>query len=84
MVLVYVSNLRLLGCFILVYFGGGSSCSCCSDRGKTKSTPSPRLWTLDWSLTMMVQKKLRGKNVGSQRVNMGGVGLMSVGEVGWG
>ena len=30
---------------------------------------------------MMVQKKLRGKNVGSQRVNMGVVGLMSVGEV---
>ena len=29
----------------------------------------------------MVQKKLRGKNVGSKRVNMGGVGLMSVGEV---
>ena len=53
MVLVYVSNLRLLGCFILVYFGGGSSScsSSCSDRGKTKSTPSPRLWTLDWSLT---------------------------------
>ena len=54
-VLVYVSNLRLLGCFILVYFGGGSSCcsSSCSDRGKTKSTPSPRLWTLDWSLTIL-------------------------------
>ena len=56
-VLVYVSNLRLLGCFILVYFGGGScSCSCCCscDRGKTKSTPSPRLWTLDWSLTIPI------------------------------
>ena len=50
-VLVYVSNLRLLGCFILVYFGEGCSSSC--ERGKTKSTPSPRLWTLDWSLTIM-------------------------------
>ena len=28
-------------------FWWGYSC----DRGKTKSTPSPRLWTLDWSLT---------------------------------
>ena len=55
-ILVYVSNLRLLGCFILVYFGEGScSCSCsCSDRGKTKSTPSP--WTWDWSLAK-IQKK---------------------------
>ena len=25
------------------------SCSCCCDRGKTKSTPSPRTW--NWSLT---------------------------------
>ena len=51
-VLVYVSNLRLLGYFILVYFGEGSS-SC--DRGKTKSTPSP--WTWNWSLTKI--KNLR-------------------------
>ena len=52
-----MSNFRLLGCFFLVYFGGGCSCccSCCScDRGKTKSTPSPRLWTLDWSLTIVI------------------------------
>ena len=38
----------------MIDFGGGcsSSCSCC-DRGKTKSTPSPKteVWTLDWSLT---------------------------------
>ena len=38
---VFVSNSRALGRFLLVYFGGGSS-SCCCDRGKTKSTPSPR------------------------------------------
>ena len=51
-VLVYVSNLIPLGCFLLVYFGGGSCSSCC-DSGKTKSTPSPKAeaWTLDWSLT---------------------------------
>ena len=38
----------------VVDFGGGSSpccCSCC-DRGKTKSTPSPKtdVWTLDLGL----------------------------------
>ena len=34
-------------------FGGGSSCCCC-DRGKTKSTPSPKteVLTWDWSLTI--------------------------------
>ena len=32
-------------------FGGGSSCCCC-DRGKTKSTPSPKteFWPLDLGL----------------------------------
>ena len=45
-VLVYMSNLRLLGCILLLYFGEGCSCCCCY-RGKTKSTPSLdfRLWT---------------------------------------
>ena len=54
---VYVSNYRLLVQPILIDFGGGSSCSsCCScsccDRGKTKSTPSPKteVWTLDLGL----------------------------------
>ena len=43
----------------MVDFGEGSCCSCpcccCScDRGKTKSTVSPKteVWTLDWSLTI--------------------------------
>ena len=36
--------------FPLVSFYQGC-CSCSCDREKTKSTPSPRLWTLDWSLT---------------------------------
>ena len=51
---VFVPNLRLLGYFLLVFFGGGcSSCSCCCscDRGKSKSTPSP--WTWNWSFTTM-------------------------------
>ena len=48
---VFVSSARALGCFPLVYIGGGSCSSC--DRGKTKSTPSPQAeaWTLDWSFT---------------------------------
>ena len=36
------------------FWCGCSCCSCsCCDRGKTKSTPSPKtaVWTLDWSLT---------------------------------
>ena len=54
-----MSNFRLLVHPLLIDFGGGScsscccSCSCCCcDRGKTKSTPSPKteVWTLDWSL----------------------------------
>ena len=52
-VLVFVSNLRLLGFFLLVYFGEGCSSSSC-DRGKTKSTPSP--WTWNWSLTIISLK----------------------------
>ena len=44
----YLLILRLLGCFLVVYFGGVPVCSCC-DRGKIKSTPSLRLrlglWT---------------------------------------
>ena len=62
---VYVSNLRLLVHPLLIDFGGGSSCCsswcsccsccCCCDRGKTKSTPSPKteVWTLDQSLTII-------------------------------
>ena len=39
----------------MIDFGGGCSCCCsfCCDRGKIKSTPSPKteVGTLDWSLT---------------------------------
>ena len=47
-VTVFVSNLRLLGSFLLVYFGCSSFFSSCV-RWKTKSNPSP--WTWNWSLT---------------------------------
>ena len=41
--LVDMSNYRPTVTFLLVNFGEGSSSSCsCWDRGKTKSTPSPR------------------------------------------
>ena len=63
---VNVSNFRLLIRPLLIDFGGGSSscCSCCCcDRGKTKSTPSPKteVWTWDWSLT------IRRQDLGLQR-----------------
>ena len=55
-----MSNFGLLVHPLLIDFGGGlgSSCSsccfscCCCDRGKTKSTPSPKteVWTLDLGL----------------------------------
>ena len=42
---VFVPNSKSVVHFVLVDFGGGSSCSCssCCDRGKTKSTPGPTL-----------------------------------------
>ena len=48
--------------FLMVDFGGGCSCCCCCDRGKTKSTPSPKteVWTLDWSLTIISYFSIQG------------------------
>ena len=49
-------NFRLLVHPLLIDFGGGSPscCCCCCDRGKTKSTPSPKteVWTLDLGLEL--------------------------------
>ena len=51
---VYVPNSKSVVHFLLIDFGGGSSCSCscsccsCCDRGKTKSTPCP--CDLDWNV----------------------------------
>ena len=42
-------NIRFLGHFLVVYFGGSSCSSSCCDRGKTKSTPSPSI-SLDLGL----------------------------------
>ena len=56
---VYVSNFRLLVHPLMQDFGGGSfSSCCCSDRGKTKSTPSSKteVGTLDWGLTKIISK----------------------------
>ena len=51
-----MSNLRPLVHPLLIDFGGGSPscCCCCCDRGKTKSTPSPKteVWTLDLGLEL--------------------------------
>ena len=50
-----MSNFKLLVHPLLIDFGGGSCSSCCSsDRGKTKSTPSPKtdVWTLDLRLEL--------------------------------
>ena len=59
---VYMSNFTLLVHHLLIDFGKGSCSSCssiCSDRGKTKSTPSPKteVGTLDWSLTINYIKR---------------------------
>ena len=47
----YVSNFRFVVQPLLIDFGLGDCCCC--DRGKTKSTPSPKteVLTWDWSLT---------------------------------
>jgi len=39
---VFDPNSKTVVHFVLVDFGGG--CSCCCDRGETKSTPGPT-WT---------------------------------------
>ena len=65
-------NFKSVVYFLVVDFGEGcrSSCSscCCCDRGKTKSTPSPKteVWTLDWSLTIKAFKS--EKKFGSEIV----------------
>ena len=50
-----MQNSRPVVFFHLVDIGEGYSCCSSSpcDRGKTKSTPSPKteVWALDWSLT---------------------------------
>ena len=44
-----MQNFKSVVYFLVVDLGGAcrSSCSCCCDRGKTKSTPSP--FDLDWN-----------------------------------
>ena len=58
-----MQNLRRLGCFLLVHFGVVLVVVLVvvvvvvvCDRGKTKSTPSPKteVWTLVWSLKKII------------------------------
>ena len=48
---VYASNLRLLGCFLLLYFGGVVLLV-------LETTPSPKneAWTWNWSLTTILDR----------------------------
>ena len=55
----HVSNLRLLGCFLLVYFGGVLLVVVV--LVVTTKQSKAKAWTLDWSLTISLQRPVNGE-----------------------